>query len=194
MGLVRARALRVSVAVLALLASPAGVSPAPAVQAASAPAASGPAASAPAALAASLAQRAAPAADERLRRPSRGGVLSGYGMRVHPYTRVYKLHTGIDFSAGDGRARAALPGRVVSARWQGAYGNTVVVDHGRLRGQRIQTLYAHLAGFRVRAGQRVSKGKTLGIIGSTGHSTWRHLHFEVRINGKPVNPRNWLNI
>jgi hypothetical protein len=98
-------------------------------------------------------------------------------------------HSGIDFAAPAGSlARAAVPGVVVSTGWAGAYGNLVKVRHddGSIG------YYAHLSAFSVRPGQRVGRGSTIGRVGSTGNSTGPHLHFEVRQNGKPVDPRSYL--
>lgn len=84
--------------------------------------------------------------------------------------------------------RAAASGVVVSARYERGYGNVVVLNHGG----GVATLYAHLSAFSVRAGQTVSASTRIGSVGSTGYSTGPHLHFEVRVNGVPVNPLGWL--
>lgn len=121
-------------------------------------------------------------------RPATGRVTSSYGMRTHPVTGVYKLHTGTDYSYGDGRAYAAKAGKVVSAAWVGGYGNLVTISHG----DAVRTRYAHLARITVNVGERVDAGDVVGRIGSTGYATGPHLHFEVLRNGEFVNPASWL--
>ncbi|HEX6338234.1 MAG TPA: peptidoglycan DD-metalloendopeptidase family protein [Jiangellaceae bacterium] len=121
-------------------------------------------------------------------RPGTGSITSGYGMRSHPITGVYKLHSGIDFAYGDGTAYAAAAGTVKSVTSDGAYGNMVTISHGG----GIETRYAHLSGASVSSGQKVSAGQKVGNIGSTGYATGPHLHFEVLIGGDFVNPTGWL--
>lgn len=113
--------------------------------------------------------------------PTRGGYLSsGYGQRWG------RFHAGIDIAgAGDRTIVAADHGKVIRAGWHsGGYGNYVVIDHGN----GYRTLYAHLASIRVKAGATVQRGDAIGVMGSTGHSTGVHLHFEVHQHGRPVNP------
>jgi murein DD-endopeptidase MepM/ murein hydrolase activator NlpD len=118
-------------------------------------------------------------------RPVVGNVTSPYGYRVHPITGVWRLHTGIDFGAPSGRhIYACRGGTVVRANWYGGYGNAIVIDHGG----GMQTLYAHQSGFAVGAGARVTAGQHIGFVGSTGNSTGPHLHFEVYIHGRTVDP------
>ena len=83
-------------------------------------------------------------------------------------------------------------GRVIYAGWYGGYGQVVILDHGVVRGQPITTLYAHMSSISVHKGQTVSKGQTVGREGSTGYSTGPHCHFEVRVNGQPRNPLNYI--
>ena len=100
-----------------------------------------------------------------------------------------KLHTGEDIAASYGSPfRAARGGRVLYAGWQTAYGNTIIIDNGN----GTTTLYGHASKLNVRAGQPVKAGQTIGKVGSTGWSTGPHLHFEVRKNGRPVNPTKYL--
>lgn len=116
-------------------------------------------------------------------------VSSAFGYRVHPIYGSVRLHTGVDLSAGSGTPiRAAAGGTVVTAGWMGGYGNAVVIDHGG--GQ--ATLYAHQSAMNVRQGQEVEKGQTIGRVGCTGSCTGPHLHYEVRLNGKPVDPSPYL--
>lgn len=115
--------------------------------------------------------------------PVRGTVTSGYGPRWG------RMHTGIDIAAPAGTAiGAAKHGWVLYAGTFGGYGNLVAVDHG----DNIVTLYAHQSKILVAEDQEVAQGQTLGLVGSTGHSTGNHLHFEVRIEGQPRDPRPYL--
>lgn len=121
--------------------------------------------------------------------PARGRLSSRYGMRFHPVLRRTKLHTGDDIAAAMGSPiRAARSGRVLWAGWKKAYGNTIIVDVGN----GMTVLYGHASKLGVRAGQPVAAGEYIGNVGSTGWSTGPHLHFEVRKNGKPVDPTSYL--
>jgi len=106
-------------------------------------------------------------------------------------TSFERWHTGIDLDWGSGTTiYASASGRVVSVArgWGGGYGNHIVIDHG----DGFQTLYGHLSSFATSSGQWVNQGQVIGIMGSTGWSTGVHLHFEIRKNGTPVNPLNYL--
>lgn len=121
--------------------------------------------------------------------PAEGEITSPFGWRVHPIFGTQRLHTGIDIGADYGDAvRAADGGVVIHSDWMGGYGNAVIIDHGN----GISTLYAHNSQLVVSEGQTVAKGQTISRAGSTGYSTGPHLHFEVRQNGSPVNPLNYL--
>lgn len=121
--------------------------------------------------------------------PVNGRFSSPYGYRIHPISHVRKLHTGQDIAAPMGTTiRAAGPGVVISTGWRGGYGNTVIIDHGG----GISTLYGHCSRVFARAGQKVSAGTPIAAVGTTGYSTGPHVHFEVRVNGRPVNPRPYL--
>jgi murein DD-endopeptidase MepM/ murein hydrolase activator NlpD len=121
--------------------------------------------------------------------PARGRLSSRFGMRRHPVLGRLKLHTGDDIAASYGSPiRAARSGRVLWAGWKKAYGNTVIVDVGG----GMTTLYGHASRLGVRSGQPVRAGEQLGNIGATGFATGPHLHFEVRKNGKPIDPTRYL--
>ena len=116
-------------------------------------------------------------------------ISSNYGMRTHPITGVYKLHTGVDISAPLGaNFIAANDGIVTKAGYNSAYGNMVIIDHGG----GISTLYAHGSQILVEVGQTVSRGDAILKVGSTGYSTGPHAHFEVRINGVVTNPIEYI--
>lgn len=116
---------------------------------------------------------------------------SGYGTRVHPITGKVKKHTGVDLAAPQGTdIHAAEGGVVIVAEWWSGYGNTVIIDHG----DNVWTLYGHIrnGGISVEKGEQVKRGQKIAEVGSTGNSTGPHLHFEVRINGSPVDPMPYL--
>ena len=116
-------------------------------------------------------------------------ITSEYGMRVHPITGAYKLHTGTDIGAPMGADFvSAAKGVVVKATYNAAYGNMVIIDHGG----GVQTLYAHGSEILVQVGQEVEAGTPVLKVGSTGYSTGPHAHFEIRINGQTVNPLEYL--
>ena len=141
-----------------------------------------------AALAAAVAKTDQPAADDWVL-PVQGPVTSPFGMREHPVTGVYKLHTGTDFAAPTGEPiGAARDGVVRSAGWQSGNGNTVVIDHG----DGVSTLYGHASTLLVQPGQRVSAGQAIAKVGETGLATGPHLHLEVRVDDRPVDPMRWL--
>ncbi|MGH8826411.1 MAG: peptidoglycan DD-metalloendopeptidase family protein [Jiangellaceae bacterium] len=125
-------------------------------------------------------------------RPGTGATTSEYGPRLHPILGYVKIHTGLDFGLGDGNIYAADSGTVVEAKWNNAYGNMVVIDHGEFNGYRLTTMYAHQPGLMVTEGQRVEKGQVIGRIGATGYSTGPHLHFEVRLDGQHTDPWPWV--
>jgi murein DD-endopeptidase MepM/ murein hydrolase activator NlpD len=111
---------------------------------------------------------------------------SSFGIRTNPLTGRPKFHTGIDLIAGrSDEVRATKVGKVVLARNYQDYGNTVIVRHER----GIETLYAHLANLKVKEGQEVDLTTVLGLVGNTGSSTGKHLHFEVSVGGYPVDPQ-----
>ena len=118
-----------------------------------------------------------------------GTITSQFGNRTNPINRRAEFHTGIDIGAPAGtNIFAAHDGAVIFSGWQGGYGNTVVIDHGN----GLSTMYAHNTSNLVSVGQTVTRGQVIARVGSTGFSTGPHLHFEVRQNGRPVNPVPFL--
>ncbi|MGI8795379.1 MAG: murein hydrolase activator EnvC family protein [Acidimicrobiia bacterium] len=121
--------------------------------------------------------------------PCDGPVTSGFGNRTHPITGDQRMHTGVDMGCANGAPIAAAgDGVVVEAGWRGGYGNAVLVDHG----DGLATLYAHQSSLAVSPGQSVGRGDVVGYVGSTGMSTGPHLHWEVWVNGNPVDPRGYV--
>ena len=116
-------------------------------------------------------------------------ITSKYGMRTHPITGVYKLHSGVDISAPTGaNFIAANDGIVTKASYNSAYGNMVIIDHGG----GVSTLYAHGSEILVEVGQTVKRGDAVLKVGSTGYSTGPHAHFEVRLNGVVTDPMPYI--
>ncbi|MHC5850489.1 murein hydrolase activator EnvC family protein [Nostoc sp.] len=121
--------------------------------------------------------------------PSDAPTSSPFGWRMHPILGYRRFHAGLDFAASYGsKIRAADSGTVIFAGWYGGYGRAVIIDHGK----GITTLYGHTSELYVTEGQTVERGQAIGAVGSTGFSTGPHLHFEVRRNGTPVDPTNYL--
>ncbi|AMO72984.1 M23 family metallopeptidase [Sphingorhabdus sp. M41] len=120
---------------------------------------------------------------------STGMISSSYGYRRDPFTGGGAMHSGMDFKGPHGQPiLAAAGGKVTHAGWKSGYGKTVEVTHGN----GLMTRYAHLSKIGVTTGQKVEQGLQLGAMGSTGRSTGTHLHFEVRMNGRAINPRPFL--
>ena len=161
-----------------------------AAPAAAAPGGGGSATPAPAASAPPAAAAAPAKAPGRLLTPVPGApVTSPYGYRIHPIYGTSRLHTGIDYGADSGTPiRASADGVVVSAGWFGGYGNATIIDHGG----GIATLYGHQSSMSVSDGQKVTQGQTIGRVGCTGDCTGPHVHYEVRVNGDPVNPAGYF--
>jgi murein DD-endopeptidase MepM/ murein hydrolase activator NlpD len=121
--------------------------------------------------------------------PASYNITSPFGWRMHPILGYRRFHAGVDIAAASGSAIVASgSGTVIQAGYDGGYGNVTMVDHGN----GVVSVYAHQSGIDVSVGSHVSKGERIGAVGSTGLSTGPHLHFEVRINGNPVNPMNYL--
>ncbi|MGB6645973.1 MAG: peptidoglycan DD-metalloendopeptidase family protein [Candidatus Cybelea sp.] len=117
--------------------------------------------------------------------PVTGTITSPFGWRSNPFGGGPEFHQGLDIAAPMGTTvTAAAGGTVIMAQWYGGYGNYILIDHGA----GFSTGYGHLSAMYVSSGQSVQRGQAIGAVGSTGQSTGPHLHFEVRIAGKPVDP------
>ncbi len=121
--------------------------------------------------------------------PTRGWVTSDFGTRIDPYTADRKMHQGMDIATPHGQPiYTPSDGTVVFVGTEGGYGKVLVVDHG----YGVKTRYAHVSEIHVKLGQRVSRGDKVASVGNTGRSTGPHLHYEVRVNGIPENPRKFI--
>ncbi len=121
--------------------------------------------------------------------PARGYVTSDFAVRLDPYTADRVMHDGIDIAAAPGTPiKAPADGAVVFAGLEGGYGKVLVLDHG----YGLKTRYGHLSRIDVKLGQKVRRGDHIASIGTTGRSTGPHLHYEVRVNGVPENPRKFI--
>lgn len=126
-------------------------------------------------------------------KPAKGWISSRYGYRTHPIFKRRILHSGVDIAAPRGyEIRATTNGYVLFSGWQKGYGNLIILDHGWKGTIRYSTIYAHQHRLVVRKGQYVKQGQLIGYVGSTGYSTGPHLHFELRHNGKPVDPFRYM--
>jgi murein DD-endopeptidase MepM/ murein hydrolase activator NlpD len=122
--------------------------------------------------------------------PTAGWLSSAFSrMRFHPILHQARAHEGLDVSAPMGTPiEAPANGTVISADWEAGYGNTIVIDHGF----GIVTKFAHASRLLVRVGQKVHRGDRIALVGNTGLSTGPHLHYEVHVNGRPVNPLRYI--
>lgn len=121
--------------------------------------------------------------------PARGWITSDFGQRTDPYTAERVMHEGLDIAAAHGKeVTAPADGTVIFAGLEGGYGNVLVIDHG----YGVKTRYGHLSKVEVHPGDRVHRGELIGAVGNTGRSTGPHLHYEVRVNGLPENPRKFI--
>jgi murein DD-endopeptidase MepM/ murein hydrolase activator NlpD len=121
--------------------------------------------------------------------PARGWVTSDFGVRLDPYTAERMMHRGLDIATAQGQpVHSPSDGTVVFAGTEGGYGKVLVIDHG----YGVKTRYGHLSEIFVRLGERVKRGARVAAVGNTGRSTGPHLHYEVRVNGIPENPRKFI--
>jgi len=121
--------------------------------------------------------------------PLAGTITSDFGWRTHPITGAQRFHSGVDIGGDYGMPiYAAQAGTVEYAGWISGYGNSVIINHGG----GISTLYGHCQSVNVSTGQNVAQGELIAACGSSGNSTGPHCHFEVRVNGEPVNPLNYF--
>ena len=121
--------------------------------------------------------------------PTMGRISSNFGWRKSPFGKRRVFHSGLDIAAPRGTAiKAPANGTVVHSGWMGGYGRTIVLSHSK----GLTTLYGHCSKLLVRKGAKISRGQTIALVGSTGRSTGNHLHFEVRVGGKPRNPLQYL--
>lgn len=129
--------------------------------------------------------------------PGYGRITSPFGYRIHPIYGYQRMHTGVDISVGGRRGVSTVAvgdARVIYSTYMSGYGNTVILDLGTdSNGNNVTALYGHMASRYVSAGQRISAGTAVGEVGTTGASTGIHLHFEIRINGSPKNPLNYVS-
>ncbi len=119
-----------------------------------------------------------------------GKINNEFGFRRNPFGgRSYEFHPGLDIGGQKGDVVIApANGTVVKAAWTGGYGNLIEVDHGN----GLSTRYGHLSKIEVQVGDLITRGQEIGLIGSTGRSTGPHLHFEIRLGDKAINPRRFL--
>ncbi|HEX3386183.1 MAG TPA: M23 family metallopeptidase [Mucilaginibacter sp.] len=125
--------------------------------------------------------------------PRLSSITSGFGYRSNPFDsdEGAELHPGVDFRGAKGDpVRVTADGKVAFTGWKGGYGNCIIVQHKN----DFQTLYGHLSHIGVEEGQQVKTGDVIGKVGSTGRTTGPHLHYEVRKNGKPINPVKFLSL
>ncbi len=121
--------------------------------------------------------------------PTRGWVTSRFGYRVSPFTGLREFHQGLDISTQMGTPIIApADGVVARVGMQGGYGNMITIDHG----YGYITRYGHISKAMVKAGARVKRGQTIAVVGTTGRSTGPHLHYEIHINGLPINPKRYI--
>ncbi|HSU87827.1 MAG TPA: M23 family metallopeptidase [Terriglobia bacterium] len=121
--------------------------------------------------------------------PVKGNITSHYGNRADPFNGEAELHLGLDISALFGtQVHAPADGKIIYAQRKAAYGNLIIIDHGN----GLTTRLGHLSRFNVKVGQKVRKNDIVGYVGTSGRSTAPHLHYEVRLNDRPINPRNYL--
>jgi murein DD-endopeptidase MepM/ murein hydrolase activator NlpD len=118
-------------------------------------------------------------------------VTSGFGYRHHPISKELKFHRGVDLRARvKTRVYATKAGKVTRAGWSGGYGNVIVIEHDH----GYTTWYGHLSSVWVKVGQEIKQSDAIGLSGRSGHATGPHLHFEIRRNGKSVDPARYIGL
>jgi murein DD-endopeptidase MepM/ murein hydrolase activator NlpD len=121
--------------------------------------------------------------------PISGWLTSNFGSRTNPVTGESETHSGLDIAAARGTAvRATADGTVQLASYNGGYGNCIEVSHG----YGIATRFGHLSSYAVHVGQRIKRGDIIGYVGATGRTTGPHLHYEILLNGQPINPLKFI--
>jgi len=121
--------------------------------------------------------------------PTDGYRSSNYGWREDPFTNEKSFHAGLDVATSFGNpVVATADGSVIQVGYDGTFGNCIIIDHGN----GITTLYGHLSKILVRSGQQVKRGDQIGLVGHSGRAQGDHVHYEVRVNGKPVNPDSYI--
>jgi murein DD-endopeptidase MepM/ murein hydrolase activator NlpD len=121
--------------------------------------------------------------------PVKGNITSHYGNRADPFNGEAELHLGVDISALFGtQVHSPADGKIIYAQRKAAYGNLIIIDHGN----GLTTRLGHLSRFNVKVGQKIHKNDIVGYVGTSGRSTAPHLHYEVRLNDRAMNPRNYL--
>lgn len=121
------------------------------------------------------------------------GIDSDYGWRIHSIYKTARFHEGISFTGKSGEKIFAIAdGTVTKAGWYGGYGLMIIIEHGKQ--PKIETRYGHLlrGSLKVKVGDKVTAGQTIGLMGNTGVSTGTHLHFEIRLDGKHVDPKEYM--
>jgi len=122
-------------------------------------------------------------------RPAKGWISSGFGYRISPFTGRKELHPAFDIANREGSpVISPADGVVTYAKKKGLYGNLLIIDHG----YGLVTRYGHLKSFEVKRGEKVKRGDVVAKMGNTGRSTGPHVHYEVRLNGVPVNPEKYI--
>jgi murein DD-endopeptidase MepM/ murein hydrolase activator NlpD len=127
-------------------------------------------------------------------RPVPGPITSGFGVRLHPVLKIWKLHDGTDIGAACGTPiRAPYAGRVRAAYFNTGYGNRLIIDHGVVNGRHVVTGLNHAASYLVGVGAMVSRGQVIGFVGRTGYATGCHLHLMVWLDGRVTDPMSWFS-
>lgn len=134
-----------------------------------------------------------PPQESKFIKPVSGRISSNFGWRRHPIFKSRSFHSGVDIAGRNRYAiKATNSGKVIYSGWYGGYGKVVILNHGNYKGNPTTSLYAHMYKTAVNVGDKVKKGQTVGYEGTTGYSTGPHLHFEIRVKGRPTNPLTYI--